>query len=102
MSKSGLRTRQLASIGLTQASEELQEGFLYAYERIANRRMGWIVYDMFSNEQVEQVRRMRQSGVPDSDVLAWIKSQMRVSYDDLYETCLLTVVWEVETARARR
>ncbi len=57
---------------------------------------------MLSDEQVEQVKRMRQSGLPDSDVLAWIKSQMAVSYDELHEAIMLAVVREVEMAQARR
>jgi hypothetical protein len=94
--------RALASIGMAQASEELQEGFLYAFERIANRRLGWIVFEMLSDEQVKQVKCMRQSDLPDSDVLAWIKSQMAVSYDELHEAIRLAVVREVEMAQARR
>ena len=100
MNSGGLRA--LASIGMTQASEELQEGFLYTFERIANRRLGWIVFEMLSDEQVEQVKRMRQSGLPDSEVLTWIKSQMAVSYDELHEAIMLAVVREVEMAQARR
>ncbi len=100
MSSSELRA--LASIGMAQASAELQEGFLYAFEQIVNRRKGWIVFEMFSDEQVEQVKHLRQSGLSDSDVLAWIKNQMAVSYDDLHETVLLAVVREVEMAHARR
>jgi len=102
MSGDALRSRLLASIGMAHASEELQEGFLHAYEWIANRRMGWIVFEMFNNEQVEQVRCMRQSGMLDGDVLEWIKSQMTVSYDELHEAVLLAVVREVEMAHARR
>ena len=93
--------RALAAIGLEQASDELQAGFLHAYERMTNRRMGWIVYDMFSAEQVEEVRRMRQSGVSNTDVLAWMKRQMPVSYDELYESVMLLIVQEVELVHAR-
>ena len=100
MSSSELRA--LASIGLSKASEELQEGFLYAFERIANRRLGWIVFEMFSVEQVAHVKHLRQSGVSDDEVLAWMKSQMTVSYDDLHEAVLLAVVREVEMAQSRR
>ena len=49
MNSGGLRA--LASIGMPQASEELQEGFLYAFERIANRRLGWIVFDTNSRSK---------------------------------------------------
>jgi hypothetical protein len=94
--------RALASIGMTQASDELQAGFLHAFERMTMRRLGCIVSTMLNDAQVEQVRRMRESGVSDSDVLAWIKSQMTVSYDDLHEAVLLAVVREVEMARAWR
>jgi hypothetical protein len=102
MSNSGLRTRLLASIGMAQASAELQEGFLHAFERMTLRRLGCIVFEMFSDEQVEHVKLMRQSGLPDSDVLAWIKGQMSVSYDDLHEAVMLAVVQEVETTPVGR
>lgn len=102
MSGEGLRWRLLASIGMTQASAELQEGFMYAFERIARRRLGWIVFEMFSDEQVQQVKLMRQSGLPDGDALAWIKSQMSVRYNDLHEAIMLAVVREVEMEQARR
>jgi hypothetical protein len=102
MSGNTLRARLLSSIGMTQATEELQEGFLYAVERIARRRLGWIVFEMFSDEQVAHVKLLRQSGVPDGEVLAWIKSQMAVSYDDLYRAVVLAVVQEVEATPVRR
>ncbi len=102
MSSGELRARLLASIGMTHASEELQEGFLHAFERITQRRLGCIVSGMLNDEQVGRVRQMRQTGLPDGDVLAWIKSQMTVSYDDLHEAVMLAVVREVETAQARR
>ena len=102
MSGDELRARLMSSIGMTQASEELQEGFLYAFERIARRRLGLIVFEMFSDEQVVHVKHLRQSGVPDGEVLAWIKSQMAVSYDDLHEAVMLAVVREVEMAQSRR
>jgi hypothetical protein len=102
MSNGELRKRQLASIGMEQASEELQEGFLYAFERMVQRRLGCIVFERFSDEQVRQVRHLRQSGLPDGEVLAWIKSQMTVSYDELHQAVLLMVVYEVEMAHARR
>jgi len=102
MNSDELRARLLASIGMSRATEELQEGFLYAFERIARQRLGWIVFEMFSDEQVQQVKLMRQSGWSDGDMQAWIKSQMAVSYDDLHEAILLAVVREVEMAYARR
>jgi hypothetical protein len=102
MSSSELRERLLSSIGMTQASEELQEGFLHAFERITLRRLGCMVAGMLNDEQKERVRQMRQTGLPDSDVLTWIKSQMRLSYDDLHEAILLAVVREVEDAQTRR
>lgn len=102
MSSDALRTRLLSSIGMTNASEELQEGFLSAFERMTQRRLGCIVSGMLNDEQVARVRQMRQTGMPDGDVLAWMKSQMTVSYDDLQEAVMLAVVREVEMAHARR
>jgi hypothetical protein len=95
MESSELRERMLNLIGLSKASEELQEGFVYAFERIANRRMGWIVFEMLSDEQVAKVKRMRESGTSDREVLAWIKRCMSVDYDALYNAVLQDVVNEV-------
>ena len=95
MSSNDLRLRMLHLIGLTKASAELQEGFVYAYERIARRRLGWMVRQMFSDEQADRVMRMREAGRPDSEVLAYIKSQMHVDFDELYSTALQAVVQEV-------
>ncbi len=102
MSSDELRARLLASIGMTCATEELQEAFLHAFERITQRRLGCIVSGMLNDEQAGRVRHMRQTGLPDGDVLAWIKSQMAVSYDDLHEAVMLAVVREVEMAHTRR
>jgi hypothetical protein len=82
-------------VGLTKASPELQEGFVYAYERIARRRLGLIVRQMFSDEQADRVMRMREAGQSDSEVLAYIKSQMHVDLDELYGSVLQAVVQEV-------
>jgi len=95
MENSELRTRMLHTIGMTKASEELQEGFVYAYERIARRRLGRIVAEMLSAEQVDRAKRMRESGRPDDEVMAWIKSQLVVDYDALYRSVLQGVVTEV-------
>ncbi len=102
MSSDALRWRLLASIGMTQASAELQDGFVYAFERITLRRLGCIVSGLLNDEQVGHVRLMRQSGIPDGEVLQWIKGQMRRSYDDLYEAVMLAVVQEVETTPVGR
>lgn len=95
MKSNELRTRMLQVIGLTKASEELQEGFVYAYERIARRRMGYIVRQMLSDEQADRVQRMRESGRPDAEVVAWIKSQLTVDFDTLFRSVLQAVVTEV-------
>jgi hypothetical protein len=95
MESGEIRTRMLQLIGLTKASAELQEGFVYAYERIARRRMGHIVRQMLSDEQADRVRRMRESGMPDNEVLAWVKSQMTVDIDTLYWSVVQAVMAEV-------
>ena len=50
---------------------------------------------MLSDEQAEQVSQLRDAGPPNEEVLAWIKSQMTVDYDELYATVLQAVVEEV-------
>jgi hypothetical protein len=87
---------------MAKASEELQEGFLYAYERLTLRQLGDIVPRMLSEGQVERACQMRQTGKPDSEVLAWIKSQVGQRFNDLHEKILREVVREVEDAQTRR
>lgn len=95
MENGELRTRMLHLIGMSKASDELQEGFVYAYERIARRRMGWIVRPMLSDEQADMVSQFRDAGLPNDDILAWIKSQLTVDYDELYASVLQAVIEEV-------
>jgi hypothetical protein len=95
MNSNELRTRMLQVIGLTKANDELQDGFVYAYERIARRRMGYIIRPMLSDEQADQIQHMRESGRPDAEVVAWIKSQLAVDFDTLYRSVLQAVVTEV-------
>jgi hypothetical protein len=79
-----------------------QQAFRAARIETNKAILGCIVSGMLNDEQAGRVRHMRQTGLPDGDVLAWIKSQMAVSYDDLHEAVMLAVVREVEMAHTRR
>jgi len=102
MGNSELQARLLASIGMTQASKELQDGFIDAFERMAKRRLGFYISVGFSAGEKDTVRRMRQAGMPDAEVMEWIKCQMGGWYDVLFEDVLMNLAQEAEMARAQR
>ena len=99
MSSSELRERMLESIGMTQASAELQEGILHFYERMTMRQLGRKVAGMLDDEQMERVHQMSRGGASKDAMLTWIKVQMGAHrFDALYESIMLSVIREVEAA----
>jgi len=86
---------QLTTIDDTEL-QELEQG---ALERVTMRRLGQIVRTICSDEQVRIAEQMYTAGVPEDQVMGWIKSQLPVSFDDLHEEVMLRLAQALITHR---
>lgn len=94
MSNDELRAAMLETMGLTNASKETQDEALYELQSIAIKRIGLVLPEILTDEQLDEIQAKRDAGESEQEVMDWVEKQVP-DYDDMVSSIMQDVAAEV-------
>jgi hypothetical protein len=94
MKEEELRTAVLQTLKLTDAPKKEQDVALAEVESIANDRFALALPEMLSDEQINQIEKMRAESKDDKAIMQWVEGQLP-DYEGMMQDIIQDVADEI-------